>query len=245
MDVGEPKWVIPSMLSRRLPHRSEQKLHAGDSNLESRLHRPFQRTSGTREFSQRCAERLRAVLRPHSQEVAMESRAKLLGHSIHQMLIVFPLGLLATAVIFDIIYLFTGRPSWTDASYHMIPAGIIGGLIAAVFGLLDWLKIPPGTRAWRIGAWHGAGNVLVVLLFAVSWWMRRAAPSTPSGRALVFSFLGILLALVTGWLGGELIDRLGVGVDTGAHLDAPSSLSGRSAHETDRQVGKADAQRRA
>ena len=71
----------------------------------------------------------------------MESRAKLLGHSVHQMLIVFPLGLLATAVIFDIIFLITGRPAWTDASYHMIPAGIIGGLIAAVFGLLDWLKI--------------------------------------------------------------------------------------------------------
>src|SRR5205823_2459123 len=129
--------------------------------------------------------------------LAMESRAKLLGHSVHQMLIVFPLGLLATAVIFDIISLITGRPAWTDASYHMIPAGIIGGLIAAVFGLLDWLKIPSGTRAWRVGAWHGGGNVIVVLLFAISWWMRRAAPSTPSGRALVFSFIGVLLALVT------------------------------------------------
>jgi hypothetical protein len=36
----------------------------------------------------------------------------------------------------------------------------------------------------------------------------------------------------TGWLGGELVDRLGVGVDRGAHLDAPSSLSGRPAAET-------------
>jgi uncharacterized membrane protein len=167
----------------------------------------------------------------------MESRAKLLGHSVHQMLIVFPLGLLATAVIFDVIYLITGRPAWTEASYHMIPAGIIGGLIAAVFGLLDWLKIPAGTRAWRVGAWHGGGNVVVVLLFAISEWIRRGAPSTPSRGALVFSFLGVLLALVTGWLGGELIDRLGVGVDAGAHLDAPSSLSGRSAHETAGDAG--------
>jgi uncharacterized membrane protein len=43
--------------------------------------------------------------------------------------------------------------------------------------------------------------------------------------ALVFSFFGLGLALVTGWLGGELVDRLGVGVDEGANLDAPSSLT--------------------
>lgn len=168
----------------------------------------------------------------HSGRLAMESRAKLFGHPVHQMLIVFPLGLLATAVIFDVVYLITGRSPWAEASYHMIPAGIIGGLIAAVFGLLDWLGVPSATRAYRIGAWHGVGNVVVVLLFAISWWMRRAAPATPESGALVFSFLGVLLALVTGWLGGELVDRLGVGVDDGAHLDAPSSLSGRSARES-------------
>jgi len=43
--------------------------------------------------------------------------------------------------------------------------------------------------------------------------------------------IGVLAALVTGWLGGELVDRLGVGVDPGANLDAPSSLSGRAASE--------------
>jgi uncharacterized membrane protein len=47
--------------------------------------------------------------------------------------------------------------------------------------------------------------------------------------ALVLALVGAGLALVTGWLGGELVDRLGVGVDDGAHLDAPSSLSGRPA----------------
>lgn len=175
----------------------------------------------------------------------MESRAKLLGHSVHQMLIVFPLGLLATAVIFDVIYLITGRASWADASYLMIPVGIIGGLLAAVFGLLDWLKIPSTTRAWRVGAWHGAGNVVVVLLFAISWWMRRGSPSAPAGGALVFSTIGVLLALVTGWLGGELVDRLGVGVDAGAHLDSPSSLSGRAAHESAAAAATRDLPRRA
>lgn len=93
----------------------------------------------------------------------MESRAKLLGHPIHPMLIVFPLGLLATAVAFDIVGLSKGDSSWFGISFWMIAAGIIGGLLAAVFGLVDWWAIPSGTRAKAIGLWHGAGNVLVVL----------------------------------------------------------------------------------
>ncbi len=161
----------------------------------------------------------------------MESKAKLLGHPVHPMLIVFPLGLLATAVIFDIIALATGNGAWSGMADYLIAAGVIGGLAASVFGLIDWLAIPPGTRAKTIGLWHGAGNVVVVVLFAVSWLLRWGSPNAPGALALIFSFVGVVLALVTGWLGGELVDRLGVGVDDGAHLDAPSSLSGRPARE--------------
>ncbi|HZQ21743.1 MAG TPA: DUF2231 domain-containing protein [Terriglobales bacterium] len=159
----------------------------------------------------------------------MESKAKLLGHPIHPMLIVFPLGLLATAVAFDVVGLSTGDRSWFGISFWMIAAGIIGGLLAAIPGLIDWWFIPQGTRAKAIGLWHGAGNVLVVVLFIISWFLRRGAPAEPSGGALALSFIAVALGLVTGWLGGELVDRLGVGVDPGAHLDAPSSLSGRPA----------------
>jgi uncharacterized membrane protein len=162
----------------------------------------------------------------------MESKAKLLGHPIHPMLIVFPLGLLATAVVFDLVALSTSDSSWFGVSFRMIAAGILGGLLAAVFGFIDWWAIPSNTRAKRIGLWHGLGNVIVVLLFAASWFFRRPAPTAPSSGALTLSYIAVLLALGTGWLGGELVDRLGVGVDRGAHLDAPSSLSGRTARET-------------
>lgn len=155
----------------------------------------------------------------------MESKVKFAGHPVHPMLIVFPLGLLATAVIFDIIFLVTGNPQWTIAAFYMIGAGIIGGLAAAVFGWLDWIAIPAGTRARRIGLWHGVGNVVVVALFILSWLLRREVPDAPPTGAIVAGLSGAVIALVTGWLGGELVDRLGVGVDEGAHLDSPSSLS--------------------
>ena len=159
----------------------------------------------------------------------MESRAKLLGHPIHQMLIVFPLGLLGASVIFDILTLATGNPTWSGVAYWLIPAGLIGGLIAAPFGTWDWLAIPGGTRAKSVGALHGGGNVLVLLLFAIGWWMRASPPRLPSMTELALSFIGLGLALATGWLGGELVARLGVGVDDGANLNAPNSITTKKA----------------
>jgi uncharacterized membrane protein len=156
----------------------------------------------------------------------MESKAKLFGHPIHQMLIVFPLGVLAMSLVFDLIARVAGWPKLHEAAYFMIAAGVISGLVAAVFGLIDFLAIPKGTRAKRIGAMHGLGNVVVVVLFALSWLLRRDNPAAPEVAAIVLSAAAAALATVTGWLGGELVDRLGVGVDDGANLDAPSSLRG-------------------
>ena len=98
----------------------------------------------------------------------MESRTKLFGHATHPILIVFPLGLLATAVIFDVIYLVTGAAQWTTISFWLIAAGVIGGLVAAVPGAIDWLAITSDTRAKSVGLLHGVGNVVVVVLFLVS-----------------------------------------------------------------------------
>jgi uncharacterized membrane protein len=155
----------------------------------------------------------------------MESRAKLFGHAIHPILIVFPLGLLGTAVIFDIIYLIWGSGLMAQVSYWMMTAGIIGGLLAAPFGFIDWMAIPNGTRAKTIGASHGITNVVVLLLFVGSWAMRSDLPERPEMLASILSFAGFVLALVGGWLGGELVERLGVGVVEGANLNAPNSLT--------------------
>src|SRR5688500_13988265 len=143
----------------------------------------------------------------------MESRAKFLGHPAHQMLIVFPLGLLATAVIFDVIYLVGGGENMALVAYWMIAAGIIGGFLAAPFGWIDRFAIPAGTRAKSVGFWHGSGNTIVLLLFIGSWLLRRDVPDSPEALAFALSFAGAGLALFTGWLGGELVDRLSVGVD--------------------------------
>ncbi len=154
----------------------------------------------------------------------MESRAKVFGHALHPILIVFPLGLLSTSVIFDIIYLVTGNPQWAGVSFWMIISGVIGGLAAAVFGLIDFLAIPARTRAKSVGLLHGVTALSLTILFFTSWLLRYNDPESPPTVALTLSFVGAAAAMLTGWLGGELVERLGVGVDTGAHLNAPNSL---------------------
>ena len=159
----------------------------------------------------------------------MESRVKVLGHPVHQALIPLPLGILSASVAFDAVHRLSGKASWRSAADATLGAGLLGGLVAAPFGVVDWLAIPAGTRAKRIGLLHGMGNLTMMGLFGASWWLRRERPAGDARVPLALSLAGMTTASAAGWLGGELVGRLGVGVDPGAHLDAPSSLSGQPA----------------
>jgi uncharacterized membrane protein len=163
----------------------------------------------------------------------MDSRAKAFGHAIHPIMIVFPLGLLGTAAIFDALYLITNNNTWPIVSFWMLVAGLIGGLIAALFGFIDYLNIPNGTRAKSIGLYHALVNVCAMVLFAVGLLLRWNTPLVPPTIALVCSFVGLALAMLGGWFGGELVERLGVGVSPEANLNASSSLTHGKAFDMD------------
>jgi uncharacterized membrane protein len=122
--------------------------------------------------------------------------------------------------------LVTGGARWAEISFWMIAVGVVGGLLAAVFGLIDWLAIPSGTRAKAVGLAHGLSNVLMVALFASSWLLRAGAPGDPGVLPIVLSFLGVGLASLGGYLGGELVFRMGIGVAQGASPNASGSSSG-------------------
>jgi uncharacterized membrane protein len=147
------------------------------------------------------------------------------------MLVVVPLGSFIAAVIVDVAGVVAGNPTLSVVGFWNIAIGVVGGLLAAAFGLADWLNIPGKTRAKRIGLMHGALNVIVTVTFALVWIIRYgSADVTPSTTLLAIEVVALVGGAVAGWLGGELVDRLGVGVDEGAHLNAPNSLSGRPAH---------------
>jgi uncharacterized membrane protein len=140
------------------------------------------------------------------------------------MLVHFPVGLLLASVVFDALsHLSTGMALPTVA-YWMLAAGIVGGLAAAPFGLIDLLAIPVRTRASRIGTWHAVGNLVVLCLFICSWALRPSAALAAPLPAVALSMAGAALLLVTAWMGGEMVSRLGIGGRPHAHPDAPSSL---------------------
>ena len=147
------------------------------------------------------------------------------------MLIAFPLGLLPVSVVFDFVYLGTKNTVWSQISYWVLVLGIVGGLLAAAFGIHDWITIPAGTRAKRVGLLHGAANVVAVGAFALSWWLRQAAPYAPTLPYVLIGVIGLAVALLGAWLGGELVYRLGVGVDQNADVNAPNSLAKPSASQ--------------
>lgn len=155
----------------------------------------------------------------------MRNKARFAGHAIHPMLIVFPMGLLVTAVVFDVLFLITDVRDFAVSGAYTTAAGVVGGLLAALFGWVDWFAIPTGTRARRVGLLHGLGNGVVLALFAVSWLLRLDETTwQPTTLSLVLSVAGLVLSVLTGWLGAELVERLGVSVDEDAGVDADSSL---------------------
>ena len=155
----------------------------------------------------------------------MDSRLKIAGHAVHPMLIPLPLGMFLGTLIFDIVYLITDDLQFATVSFFMAVLGTVGGIAAAATGAVDYKNLPKGTRAKRVGTVHAIGNDAVIALFALSALLRfRADDYAPSALALTLTFAGAAASVVTGWLGGELVERLGVGVDADAHLDATSSL---------------------
>jgi uncharacterized membrane protein len=158
----------------------------------------------------------------------MKSRVVVAGHAVHPMLIVFPLGLLATSVVWDVCALATHGGRWALISFWTIVAGVVGALLAAVPGFIDWLGIPAGTRARKLGLYHMVINLAVVALFVLSLVARWFAPGgyeAAGAGSMIFGWIGVALAVVSSWLGGELVETLGISVREGANPDAPSSLT--------------------
>ncbi|MEV4760562.1 DUF2231 domain-containing protein [Micromonospora sp. NPDC049559] len=155
----------------------------------------------------------------------MESRLKALGHPVHPMLVMFPAALLVTAVIFDVVDVVGGPDFLGEVAYWNIVVGVVVGVLAMAAGAVDLLAIPAGTRAKRIGVTHALINTCVILLFAGIWAVRFAADRRGAGGGLIAIELVAMIGVGLGaWFGGELVDRLGVGVDREADLNASNSL---------------------
>lgn len=147
----------------------------------------------------------------------MASPASIGGHPIHPMLIPFPIGLWIFSLIADLIYLWRGNPIWRDwIAFYALLAGIFGAVAAAVFGIIDWLSIKD-PKVKRVANWHARLNVIALLIFAASFYVRTTGGSQMVSESytvpLVLSVVGVILITISGYLGGELVFTHGVAVN--------------------------------
>lgn len=140
----------------------------------------------------------------------MISTANIAKHPLHPMLIPLAMGLWIFSLACDIIFFATGNETWWTTSLYAIGGGIIGALIAALPGFVDLFTLHASPEK-KIGLWHMAINLTIVIIYVLDFLWRRASPEYVWQTAI--SAVAVLLLTVSGWLGGEMVYVYGTGVD--------------------------------
>jgi uncharacterized membrane protein len=145
----------------------------------------------------------------------MSNPVQLAGHPIHPMLIPFPIALWTFSLVADLIYVWRDNPAWGWVAFYTLAGGILGAVLAAVFGIIDYFSIRD-KKVSRVAAWHARINVLALLLFAASFYLRTTGGASLIGGSmtipLLLSSAGVVCIVISGWLGGELVYKHGVAV---------------------------------
>jgi len=141
----------------------------------------------------------------------MRTPASVKGHPIHAILVSLPIGLFVFSLVSDLLLVAgLGGGDWAVVARCTLAAGIVTALLAAIPGFVDYLSLSGRPR--RIATWHMLLNLTVVGVFTMDFLLRLR--TDPYDKVpVVFSAIGVSLLAVSGWLGGEMVHRHGVGVD--------------------------------
>ena len=140
------------------------------------------------------------------------STARIGGHPIHPMLVPFPIACFVGTLLTDIAYWRTADIQWANFSAWLLTIGLIVTVLAAIAGAIDFLSEP---RIRRLKpAWiHAIGNVVAVVLAIFNAFVHtRDAYTSVVPTGLILSALVVLILLVTGWNGWEMVYRHGVAI---------------------------------
>ena len=145
------------------------------------------------------------------QGIHPRSTAKIGGHPIHPMLVPFPIVCFIGTFVTDIVYSRNGDPGWATASHWLLGIGLLMAALAAVAGLTDYLG---DDRIRRLGdaLKHMLANVIAVVIEAVNLALRLGNDDFIPSTGVFLSGLVVLILLYSGWKGGDLVYRHGIGV---------------------------------
>lgn len=134
------------------------------------------------------------------------------GHPFHAIMITIPIGAWVASFVFDIVAMVGDDPeAFAQGARWLVGIGLIGAVIAAVFGFLDYSVITAGTRAKRVALAHMLLNLTVVVLLSIGFFVRLGVDGV-SVAGVVLSVVALVLLGLSGILGGELAYRFGIRV---------------------------------
>jgi uncharacterized membrane protein len=152
----------------------------------------------------------------------MATPASIKGHPLHVILVPIPIGLWVFALVADVVAAVTGSAEWRTVAFYAIAGGVVGALLAAVPGFIDLFSMS-NPKVKKIGLTHMALNLAAVLFFLLNFVLRLSSEGHAGPMAL--TVLGNVLIGFSGWLGGEMVYRHGVGVDTTPQPAAPAAAT--------------------
>ena len=132
------------------------------------------------------------------------------GHPLHPLLVTIPVGLFVAALVSDIVFVTDGSHGWAVASRWLLGGGLAGALLAALAGFADFAgnaRIREFRDAWL----HLFANLTMVLIQGVNLILRLPDAEVAGSIGIVLSGAAVLILLFSGWKGGELVFRHGVG----------------------------------
>ena len=140
--------------------------------------------------------------------------AQLLGHPVHPILTDFPIALWSTSLLGDIAAAWRGQMAYREFAFWALALGLVIAAPTIVAGLIDYAAIPQGHPAITRATWHmwimlGAATVYACSLIAHLG--RFSSSRFAVWMSMGLSAAGLVLLMIGGWLGGELIFRYGIG----------------------------------
>jgi uncharacterized membrane protein len=141
----------------------------------------------------------------------MASPASFKNHPLHPILVGIPIGLWTFAFVCDLIHAFGGAALWSTVALYCVAGGVVGAVVAAVPGLIDYFFIDEADMK-RIATTHLLVNLGAVIIFAGNLWTRFRV-SSESDIPLILSAIGMAAVGFGGWLGGEMVYVKGMAVE--------------------------------
>ena len=140
----------------------------------------------------------------------LRTTAAIKGHPLHPLLVPIPIALFVAALVTDLAFIVDGSNGWAIASRWLLAGGLAGGALAALAGFIDFIgnaRIREIRDAWL----HLFANLAVVVIEAINLVLRLPYPAVAASYGVLLSAAAVLVLLFSGWKGGELVFRHGVG----------------------------------